>query len=484
MTMHRFLVAVDSKQHPIMIGGRWHIHTSHHGLVAVPAGGSGTANLETEKDLEVLLNDPAKFRDYIKGVSQEGMADSVAEGVEAGVSKALEAKGFAARPPGPETEVANPLPGEMRGAWSSSLRTPTEIRREQLMRPVLQRREAIALNDHHENFGDFLKAIHPATIQRNGIDEAKLKVLGEGQGDQGGFLVPDQYSMELLSIALETSVVRPRALTMPMTGLTLRMPAIRDTSHATNVFGGVQAYWTPESGAITASEPTFASVVLTAKKLVGYTTASNELLADSAIALEELIRQLFGPALAFFEDDAFINGVGGGQPLGLLNADALVTVAKETGQAATTIVKDNLDKMYSRMLPASQARAVWIAHPDTIPELFALSQVVGTGGAPVMVMSIADTPTFTIYGRPVIITEKCQTLGTAGDIFFVDFRYYLIGDRQALEMAASPHVRFTNDETVYRFVQRVDGRPWIDSALTPRNGSNTLTPFVNLATRS
>jgi len=482
--MHRFLVAVDSKQHPIMIGGRWHINTSHHGLVAVPAGGSGTANLESEKDLEVLLNDPAKFRDYIKGVSQEGMADSVAEGVEAGVSKALEAKGFAARPPGPGSEVANPLPGETRGSWSSSLQTSTEIRREQLMRPILQRREAIALNDNFEHFGAFLAAIHPAMIQRNGIDEAKLKVLGEGQGDQGGFLVPDQYSMELLSIALETAVVRPRALAMPMTGLTLRMPAIRDASHATNVFGGVQAYWTPESGSITASEPTFMSVVLTAKKLVGYTTASNELLADSAIPLEELIRQLFGPALAFFEDDAFINGVGGGQPLGLLNADALVTVAKETGQAVTTIVKENLDKMYSRMLPASQARAVWIAHPDTVPQLFALSQVVGTGGAPVMVMNIADTPTFTIYGRPVIITEKCQTLGTAGDIFFVDFRYYLIGDRQALEMAASPHVRFTNDETVYRFVQRVDGRPWIDSALTPRNGSSTLTPFVNLATRS
>ena len=71
MTMHRFLVAVDSKQHPIMIGGRWHINTSHHGLVAVPAGGSGTTSLETEKDLEDLLNNPTKFKDFIAGTVRD-----------------------------------------------------------------------------------------------------------------------------------------------------------------------------------------------------------------------------------------------------------------------------------------------------------------------------------------------------------------------------------------------------------------------------
>ena len=84
----------------------------------------------------------------------------------------------------------------------------------------------------------------------------------------------------------------------------------------------------------------------------------------------------------------------------------------------------------------------------------------------------------------MIFTEKCQTLGTVGDIFLTDFSYYVIGDRMGFEMSASPHVRFTNDETVYRFVQRVDGKPWIESALTPRQGSNTLSPFVALATRA
>ena len=66
----------------------------------------------------------------------------------------------------------------------------------------------------------------------------------------------------------------------------------------------------------------------------------------------------------------------------------------------------------------------------------------------------------------------------------MDLSYYVVADRQAVTMAASEHVRFTNDEMVWRFVERIDGRPWIDSALTPRNGSNTLSPFVNLAARA
>jgi len=51
-------------------------------------------------------------------------------------------------------------------------------------------------------------------------------------------------------------------------------------------------------------------------------------------------------------------------------------------------------------------------------------------------------------------------------------------------MASSMHTRFTTDETEFRVTSRLDGRPWIDSALTPRNGSNTLSPFINLAARS
>src|SRR3546814_14224852 len=60
---------------------------------------------------------------------------------------------------------------------------------------------------------------------------------------------------------------------------------------------------------------------------------------------------------------------------------------------------------------------------------------------------------------------------------------YLIGDRQMMTVDSSEHVKFTSDKTTYRVIQRNDGRPWVESALTPTNKSATLSPFVQLAAR-
>lgn len=345
------------------------------------------------------------------------------------------------------------------------------------------RRAAIAMNGQFSSFGEFLKLSHFRTVQNHGFDP-RMKVLGEGQGDQGGFLVPTEYTNRVLALALQDAIFRPRAFVMPMATNDTRIPTIRDTTHATNVFGGVQMYWTAESATITASEPTFEQMALVAQKLAGYTSASNELLADNAVGLEALLVRLFGQAVGFFEDDAFFNGDGAGKPIGVLNADALVSVSAETNQAATTLVVANLDKMFSRMLPSSQNRAIWVAHTDVFPQLAALSRDVGTGGSAVWMANVAGGPPTTIYGRPVIFTEHCQTLGTVGDIYFMDPSYYVIGDRQAMSIMSSPHPRFANDETVWRITERLAGRPWLDSALTPRHGSNSYSPFVALATRS
>jgi HK97 family phage major capsid protein len=262
------------------------------------------------------------------------------------------------------------------------------------------------------------------------------------------------------------------------------LPTVDATSHATNVFGGVQAYWTPESGQMTDVAADFGRVSLDSWKLTAYSHVPNELISDSAISFEAFLRATFPRALAYFEDVAFISGNGAGQPLGFLNAPAAVTVNKESGQAAATIVWENIVKMYARMLPQSLGNAVWIVSPDVFPELATMALSVGTGGGPIWLNNGVAGPPATILGRPVVISEKVNTLGTAGDINFVDLSYYLIGDRQALTVSSSEHYRFQNGETAFRFVSRVDGRPWLQSALTPRNSGPTLSPFVKLETRA
>lgn len=303
---------------------------------------------------------------------------------------------------------------------------------------------------------------------------------------EGGFLIPETLRSEMLRVSLETAIVRSRARVIPMETLRVPFPAIDSTTNVSSVYGGIVAYWTEEAAALTASSATFNRIVLDAKKLTAYTEVPNELLSDTISSFEAYINQLFPEALAFYEDDAFMNGTGVGMPLGFATTGntSLVSVAAETGQDSASIMWENIIKMYSRMLPSSLNRAVWIASIDTFPQLATMALNVGTGGSAIWLNSGSDGPPMTILGRPIIFTEKLPTVGSAGDIMFVDLGYYLIGDRQVMSATSSPHYKFGNDMTAFRVIQRVDGRPWIQSAITPKNNSsNTLSPFVALAAR-
>jgi HK97 family phage major capsid protein len=303
----------------------------------------------------------------------------------------------------------------------------------------------------------------------------------------GGFLIPEIMRSELLQLALEKSIVRSRATVIPMSTLRVPIPTVDDTSHVTSLFGGVVFYWTEEAASLTESAATFGKVVLDAKKLTGFFKVPAELL-DDAPAFAGWFDERVPMGFAWAEDVAFINETGDGTPLGFVNCPASVQVTKESGQTTGTIVWENIVKMYSRMLPTSLPNAVWIASIDTFPQLATMALSVGTGGGPVWIggwsQPGSDQPPMTILGRPVIFTEKTPALSTTGDLNFVDLSYYLIGDRQQVRVDSSEHFLFQNNQVAYRIISRVDGRPWLQSALTPHNGSSsTLSPFVQIATR-
>lgn len=323
---------------------------------------------------------------------------------------------------------------------------------------------------------------------RSAADAAKIAKLRNAFSStvpsEGGFLIPETLRSEMLRVSLENSVVRPRARVIPMDTLRVPFPAIDSTSNVSSVYGGIVGFWTEEGGQLQQSQAAFSRIVLEAKKLTAYTQVPNELLSDSLVSFAAFIDQVFPEALGFYEDDGFMNGSGVGMPLGFLNATAMIEVAKEVGQGAGTIHWENLIKMYARMLPGSLSRAVWIASIDTLPELATMALSVGTGGSAIWLSNGVNTPPISILGRPVIFTEKAPSVGNDGDINFVDLSYYLIGDRQVMSAMSSQHFKFDTDETVYRIIQRLDGTPWLRSAITPKNAGSTLSPFVQLAERT
>ena len=157
-------------------------------------------------------------------------------------------------------------------------------------------------------------------------------------------------------------------------------------------------------------------------------------------------------------------------------------MAKETGQAAATILYANIVKMYGRLAPGSHERAVWVVNSTAIPQLLQLSIPLGTAGSFVPVLSESGGK-WTMLTRPVLFTNKVATLGTRGDIMLLDLSSYIVGVRADFTLAKSMHAGFQSDTSYYRGIIRLDGQPKLNAPLTPHTGL-TLSPFVTLDTRA
>ncbi len=343
-----------------------------------------------------------------------------------------------------------------------------------------------------KSFGEQLRAVVEAARPGGTIDSRLTTRAASGASESvpsdGGFLVQEDFVSELLKRTYETGVLASRCRKIPISpnATGLKINAVDETSRVNGSrWGGIQAYWTNEADTPTATKPKFRQMNLILEKLTGLCYATDELLQDAA-ALESVLTQGFAEEFGFKIDDALISGTGSGQPLGILNSPALVTVAKETGQSAATVVAENIINMRARLWARSRPNSVWLINQDVEKQLHQLSLPVGTGGIPVYLPAngLSGLPYDTLYGRPVIPIEQCSTLGTVGDIILADFSQYLLIDKGAMQSAASIHVRFLYDESVFRFIYRVDGEPIWNKPLTPYKGTNTLSPFVALATRA
>lgn len=361
--------------------------------------------------------------------------------------------------------------------------------------PGAQLEEKFKPEDRFGSIGEYLQAIQEearpsARVNRKDL-LAKLERIREFQNSfteedpgAGGFLVPEVMRSELLQLALEKSIVRSRATVIPMSTLRVPVPIVDDTSHVSSLFGGVVFYWTQEAASLTESQARYGRIQLEARKLTGFFKVPNELLAD-APAFSAWFDSRVPEGLAWYEDLAFMTGDGAEKPQGFVSSPGYVSIDRA---ATNSISYADIVTMYSRMLPTSLNNAVWIASIDSFPYL---AQLTGPSGNPGIWLGgwaardASDAPPINILGRPVYFTEKVPATttagGAAGDLSFVDLSYYLIGDRQSVSVASSEHFVFQNDQTAFRLIERVDGRPWLQTALTPHNGGPTLSAYVGLS---
>jgi len=330
-----------------------------------------------------------------------------------------------------------------------------------------------------DKLGDVLLGIKNNDF--NILNRLEKDTMTTEEGSAGGFLLPTTFSNQIVDLMLEQEVCRPKCKVYTLgkgKGKSLTIPAVDDSDHSSNI-GGIVTYWKSEDTAYTESDVNIRQIVLTANKLTVLTDVSEELLHDNAVAAENLIGNIFGKALAFEIDNCILNsGTGAGQPLGIPQSNAVIEVAKETGQDADTLILANVEKCISRISPFSFPKSYWLTNLTCLPSLMHLNFPVGTGAIVYNVFS-EDRNIWKLYGRELKFSEHLPILGDAGALQLIDFSRYAILLLQDISVRSDSSLGFKSDKISFKASIRIDGSPLDNSVLTPKKG-DTVSAFVKL----
>ncbi|MBF3951911.1 phage major capsid protein [Burkholderia pseudomallei] len=341
-----------------------------------------------------------------------------------------------------------------------------------------------------QSFGEFAQAVRAGAARGGGRLDERLMIGAavpstfgnEAGGQDGGFLVPPEFSTTIFTLSLEEDALLPMTDGTPIGGNSMVFPKDETTPWGTD---GVRAYWQAEATQATATKPKLGVSAQRLHKLMALVPVTDELL-DDATALAAYLPGLTARSIRWKTDESILFGTGAGQPLGLFQSKAVIVQAKETGQATNTLLPANISNMVSRLLTGSYRRAVWLINPDVLPALdnmtlgnYPIYMPVGGGSS-----SMAASPYGMLKGRPVILTEHASAFSAQSDVSLIDLSYYRsITSRSGVQTATSMHLYFDADATAFRTTFRVDGAPKLENPVTPPKSNKTRSPFVTLAAR-
>lgn len=313
--------------------------------------------------------------------------------------------------------------------------------------------------------------------------------LQQAVGADGGYFLQGETAIDLMTHGFNNSVVLPKTASRTLSDGTqyVEIIGIDEQSRTSgNRGGGVTVYTSKELGELTASKPKFNKIRIEPDKLIGHYVASNEILRNVTFLGQEM-RQLFGEEFAYKAQDLVFTGSGAGEAMGIMNAPAKVSVAKETGQKADTILTENILAM-EQAIDAERPGLAYFINRECKKQLSVLTLAAGTAGVFVPLFKEEfnqGVRQSTLNGLPCYTIEQCKKLGDEGDIILADFSQYITCNKGDINEAMSIHVYFLYDQSAFRFIYFFGGTPrWLTS-VTPANAKSgtKVSPFVTLAAR-
>jgi HK97 family phage major capsid protein len=298
------------------------------------------------------------------------------------------------------------------------------------------------------------KAMYPNDKQVHAL----LKDLSATTPSEGGFLIGERYSDEIIPLLLsKTVVMQLGARLVPIPGGNLNMPKLT---------GGATSYYVGESQDATKSQQTFGNVKLSSKRLVTLVPVSNDLIRNASYAADVMVRDDMINQMKLKTDYTAMYGAGTAYtPLGIkLSIDtANITIASATGTLSADIIGTMVGDLMNTNVP--MLKPGWIFNSKIWSALYNLKTTTN------QYIYRDEMRKGTLEGFPFGVSNQITTANsTAGttyfDIFLGDFSEFLFGDEMGFEFMASKEASwydgssyqsaFTQDQTVLRITSKHD----------------------------
>lgn len=262
-------------------------------------------------------------------------------------------------------------------------------------------------------------------------------ILQEGVDADGGYLVPEEYDSRLIRVLEGENIMRKLGHKITTSG-----------DHKINIASTEPAAaWIEEGGALQFSDAKFAQILLDAYKLHVAIKVTEELLYDNAFNLENYIIEEFGKALSNAEEDAFLNGTGVGQPLGLFAATGGGTVYK----TVTKLTADDIMNLVYALKRPYRKNSAFIMNDQIIATIRTFKD--GNGAYMWQPSYQAGEPD-KLLGYPVYTSP----FAPEDAISFGDYSYYNIGDRGTRSFKQLTELFAGNGMIGFVAKERVDGK--------------------------
>ena len=294
--------------------------------------------------------------------------------------------------------------------------------------------------------------------------------------------------------SLSTRGVTGGALTVPTVMLPLLSQIVSDYSALyqylnvqqlkgdgkQNLLGAVpEAVWTANTGKLNEVALTFNQILVDSHKVAGYVPIPNSYLQDSDEDLAAIALDYLGKGIALAVDKAVIYGTGTNMPIGIMTRLAATVSSPATAPAwwqpnqgtFTDLHTSNIGKLsaasvkgealYREMLTVlgkvkdyyrgGKGGLFWACNHTTATKLKIEALAFNAAGA--IVAGLQDE--MPILGGKIVELDFIPDDAVIGGYG----SSYLLGERAGVQLAASEHAQFIEDNTVFRGIARYDGRP-------------------------